>query len=89
MPEKPEKVIVPKTVKYVALFDCTYKNRWTRRGTVIELPEDVQFNHKCFVKYDPKVHIDPNSAEMFDKAGDEIRARRIDAVMDGVYRQNN
>ena len=89
MSEKATKVQAPKMVKYIAVLDCTYKNRWTRRGTVIEVPEGTPFTHRCFEKYDPNAHIEAEKTEMFDKAGEEIKTRRVNSVMIGVYRREN
>ena len=80
-----------KTVKYVALRNCLYNNRWTPRGTIIELPEDTKFVHACFemVNENNTVFISAKEKGVFyDPMKEAIDKKKVDEVMAGVYRNN-
>lgn len=78
-----------KTRKYVAVRNCVYNNRWTPRGTIIEVPEGQEIGHSCF-----ELATEANTAfidarkkgVMYDPMNEAIEARTVNEVMAGVYK---
>lgn len=78
-----------KTVKYVVVRNCVYNNRWTPRGTVIEVPEGTVINHACIEKATAKntSFISAKKANVFyDPMKNAIEAKTVNEVMAGVYK---
>lgn len=76
-----------KSVKYIATCDCVYNNKWTKRGTVVELPDGVAMEHSCFkVMTEDMKFAQKSNGVFYDPMADAIERRNVSDAMAGIYK---
>lgn len=70
---------IQKVKKYIADRDCVYKGRFVKSGTVIEVPDEVEFNHAAFAPYSEKERTTPVLFDPTQNIATQLKTARATA----------